>query len=243
MILGIISKKKQYLYHDTNSLFYVNYSFKNMLNIIGKLFNVLFLTIFPQAVHALSCDNLISIQLFLMRAGNVLIVYVLCLTTRSSSRFLHSLHKIVPFWRMPRIGDAMVIVFTLNARDRGLDPPSDTKDNKKSLKIPKRYSEPVYRRINNTMAKSTRRKQQTTIYNTLLYIDNSWLDKTKQNNTKTGVDLFASEGNSFCSTSDIYHATLVSDPVISHEWRKGGSVITTYGTYMRSFVTQILLSG
>ena len=173
MILGIISKKKQHLYHDTNSLFYVNYSFKNMLNIIGKLFNVLFLTIFPQAVHALSCDNLISIQLFLMRAGNVLIVYVLCLTTRSSSRFLHSLHKLVPFWRMPRIGDTMVIVFTLNARDRGLDPPSDTKDNKKSLKIPKRYSEPVYRRINNTMAKSTRRKQQTTIYNTLLYIDNS----------------------------------------------------------------------
>ena len=59
----------------------------------------------------------------------------------------------------------MVIVFTLNAQDRGLDSPSDnTKDNKKNLTIPKGYSEPVYRRINNTMAKSTRRKEQTTIY-------------------------------------------------------------------------------
>lgn len=166
----LFRKKKSHLYHDTNSLFCnfsVNYSIKNMLNIIEKLFNGLFLTIFPQAVRALSCVNLISIQLLIMRAGYVLIVYmyVLCLTTRSSSRFLHSLRKLEPFWRMPRIGGAMVIVFTLNAHDRGLDPPSDNnKDNTKSLTVPKGYSEPLYRQTNNTMAKSTRRKEQTTIY-------------------------------------------------------------------------------
>ena len=114
---------------------------------------------------------------------------------------------------MPRIGDAMVIVFTLNARDRGLDPPSDTKDNKKSLKIPKRYSEPVYRRINNTMAKSTRENnnlQHTTVHRQLMIGQNKTTQKPEWTYLPQRVTASA-------LTSGIYHATLVSDPVISHE--------------------------
>ena len=43
----------------------------------------------------------------------------------------------------------------------------------------------------------------------------------------------------FCSTSDARRVNLVTNPVISHEWGKDREMLTTSGTYPRSFVTQI----
>ena len=48
---------------------------------------------------------------------------------------------------------------------------------------------------------------------------------------------------SSCSTSGTRRVTLVTNPVISHEWRKSREVFTTSGTYPWSFVTQIFHSG
>jgi hypothetical protein len=42
-----------------------------------------------------------------------------------------------------------------------------------------------------------------------------------------------------CSTSDTRRVNLVTNPVISHEWGKEREVLTTSGTYLWSFVTQI----
>jgi hypothetical protein len=46
-----------------------------------------------------------------------------------------------------------------------------------------------------------------------------------------------------CSTSDTHRVNLITNLVISHERGKDGKVLTTSGTYMWSFVTQIFHSG
>jgi hypothetical protein len=49
--------------------------------------------------------------------------------------------------------------------------------------------------------------------------------------------------SSSCSTSGIRRVNLVTNPVIFHEWGKDREVFMTSGTYMWSFVTQILHNG
>jgi hypothetical protein len=49
--------------------------------------------------------------------------------------------------------------------------------------------------------------------------------------------------SSSCSICGTCHVTLVTNPVISHERGKDRIVITTSGTYLWSFVTQILCNG
>ena len=108
---------------------------------------------------------------------------------------------------------------------------------KNILKIPKWQSESVYRRITDiTMDKRKRRKnkQRSTKHT----------HKTKARVTrtplKTGRELRCSGRiSSSCSTSGTRWANLVTNPVISREWRKNREVFTTSGTYLRSFVTQI----
>ena len=49
--------------------------------------------------------------------------------------------------------------------------------------------------------------------------------------------------SSSCSTSSTSHVTLVTNPVISHEWGKNWIVIMTNRTYLWSFVTQMFRNG
>jgi hypothetical protein len=46
-----------------------------------------------------------------------------------------------------------------------------------------------------------------------------------------------------CTTSDTSRVNLVTNPVISHERGKDRGVLTTSGTYLWSFVTQIFHNG
>jgi hypothetical protein len=48
--------------------------------------------------------------------------------------------------------------------------------------------------------------------------------------------------SSSCSTSDTRRVNLVTNPVISHERGKDREVLTTSGTHLWSFVTQIFHS-
>ena len=61
---------------------------------------------------------------------------------------------------------------------------------------------------------------------------------------KTGGELRCSGrvGNS-CSTSGTRRVNLVTNPMISHEWGKDLEIFTTSGTYLWSFLTQILHNG
>jgi hypothetical protein len=66
-------------------------------------------------------------------------------------------------------------------------------------------------------------------------------DRVIRTPLKTGGDLRCSgRVSSSCSTSGIRRVNLVTNPVIFHEWGKDQEVIMTSGTYMWSFVTQIL---
>ena len=51
------------------------------------------------------------------------------------------------------------------------------------------------------------------------------------------------KGTSSRSTSGTRRVTLVTNPVISHEWEKDRKVFTTSETYPWSFVTQMCRSG
>jgi hypothetical protein len=48
---------------------------------------------------------------------------------------------------------------------------------------------------------------------------------------------------SSCCTSDTDHVNLVTNPVISHEWRQDREVFSTSWTYSWSFVIQIFHNG
>ena len=102
----------------------------------------------------------------------------------------------------------------------------------------KGYSEVVNRRmIENIMAKWKRTKGQTTIYKTL---------HRKLNLAhRQPVDELMCSGrvSCFCSTCANRRVTLVSNSVISHKRGKDREMLTTNGTYMWLFVTQILHSG
>ena len=108
----------------------------------------------------------------------------------------------------------------------------------KSLKIPKWQSESVYqRRTDNTMAKSTKGQRSTKH----TYKTKDWVARTP---LKTGGELRCSgRVGSSCSSSGTRHVNLVTNPVISHEWGKDREVFTTSGTYLWSFVKQILQNG
>jgi hypothetical protein len=108
---------------------------------------------------------------------------------------------------------------------------------KNILKIPKWQSESVYRRItDNTMDKRKRRKnkQRSTKHT------HKTKARVRRTPLKTRVELRCSGRiSSSCSTSGTRWVNLVTNPVISREWRKNREVFTTSGTYLRSFVTQI----
>ena len=64
------------------------------------------------------------------------------------------------------------------------------------------------------------------------------------NPTKTGVELMCSGRiSSSCFTNGTRRVTLVTNPVISHEWGKEREVFTTSGAYPWSFVTQMFRKG
>ena len=48
---------------------------------------------------------------------------------------------------------------------------------------------------------------------------------------------------SSCSTSDTRRVNLATNSVISHEWGKDRELLTTCGTYPRSFVTEMFHNG
>ena len=86
------------------------------------------------------------------------------------------------------------------------------------------------RRIGNTMVKRTNNDIQDTTLKTK--------ERATQTPLKTGGELrFSRRVSSSCSTSATHCVTFVTNPVISHEWRK--IVIKTNRTYTWSFVAQI----
>ena len=69
-------------------------------------------------------------------------------------------------------------------------------------------------------------------------------DRVTRTPLKTGGELRCSgRVSSSCSTSGTRHVNLVTNPVISREWRKNREVFTTSGTYSWSLVTQIFHNG
>ena len=68
-------------------------------------------------------------------------------------------------------------------------------------------------------------------------------DQVTRNPLKTGGELRCSgRVCSSCSTSGTCHVTLITNPVISHEWGNDREVLTTSDTYPWSFMTQIFHS-
>ena len=64
------------------------------------------------------------------------------------------------------------------------------------------------------------------------------------NHTKTGGEPWCfGRKSSSCSTSGTCRGTLVTNPVIFHEWGNDQEVLATSGTYLRSFVTQMCRNG
>ena len=64
------------------------------------------------------------------------------------------------------------------------------------------------------------------------------------NHTKTGGKPWCSaRKSSSCSTSGTCRGTLVTNPVIFHEWGNDQEVLATSGTYLWSFVTQMCRNG
>ena len=68
-----------------------------------------------------------------------------------------------------------------------------------------------------------------------------WVTRTSLKN-RGALRCSWSVGSS-CSTSGTRRVSLVTNPVISHEWWKDQKVIMTSGTYPWSFVTQIFHNG
>jgi len=99
---------------------------------------------------------------------------------------------------------------------------------KESLKIPQRYSEAAnQRKSDNAMVKGKRTKWQTIIYKILhrkLKIERYELYK---NRWWTRILRKGSSSGSTCVT----RVTLLTNPVVCHEWGKDRIVITVNGTY------------
>jgi len=80
------------------------------------------------------------------------------------------------------------------------------------------------------------------LQNTKHYTENQILSNT--NPIKTRDELGNSERiSSFCSTNETRRITLVTNTVICHESCEDVIVVTTNGTYLWSFVTQISRNG
>ena len=62
------------------------------------------------------------------------------------------------------------------------------------------------------------------------------IQKTKDRATRAPLN--TRTVSSSCSTSGTRRVTIVTNPVISHEWRKNREVLTTSGAYTWSFVTR-----
>ena len=113
---------------------------------------------------------------------------------------------------------------------------------KKSLKIPKGGNQNSYIEEEQTTQwpkeKVQKDKQRSTkhTYKTK--------DRVTRTPLKTGVELrYSGRVRSSCYTSGTHRVNLVTNPVISREWKKDREVFTTSGTYPLSFVTQIFHSG
>ena len=102
----------------------------------------------------------------------------------------------------------------------------------KNLKIPKGESEPVNGRTDNTITNWKRTKGQTTIHKAT-----QWKLKIEWHEPHSETV------SSSCSISGTHRVTLVTIPIISHEWGRHIKVFATSGTYPWSFVTQIFHNG
>ena len=109
----------------------------------------------------------------------------------------------------------------------------------KSLKIPMRLSESVYRRrTENTMAKITSTKGQTTIYNHT----HKTKDRVTRTQLKTGDELRCSGRiSSSCSTSGTRRVNLVTNPVLSDEWGKDRAVSNDDNVWFEILVDALFL--
>ena len=113
---------------------------------------------------------------------------------------------------------------------------------KKSLKTPKMQSESANRRrTDNTMARRERKERTN---NDLQNTTKKTKDWATQTPLKQRGDLRCSGRiNSSCSTSCTRHVALVINPVISYKWGKIREMLTTNGTFLWSFVTQLFRNG
>ena len=93
------------------------------------------------------------------------------------------------------------------------------------------------RRTDNTKAK---RKRTLRTNNNLQNITQKTNDRTTRTPLKTRSELMCSgRVSSSCTTFGNRRVSLVTHPMLSHEWGKDRIVITTNRTYLLSFVTQI----
>ena len=116
------------------------------------------------------------------------------------------------------------------------------KSTKKSLKIPKGGNQNPYIEEEQTTQWSKEKIQKDKQRST----KHTYKTKYRVTRTplKTGGELRCSgRVSSSCSTSGTRHVNLVTNPVISREWRKNREVFTTSGTYSWSLVTQIFHNG
>ena len=112
---------------------------------------------------------------------------------------------------------------------------------KKSVEIPKGYSESVYRRrTDNTMAKRKKYKRTNNDLHKRTYKTKDLVTRTQQKTE--GEPRCSGRVGSSCSTS-IRRVNLVTNPVMRHERGKERELLTTSETYPWSFVTQIFHSG
>ena len=98
---------------------------------------------------------------------------------------------------------------------------------KKSFKIPKGKSKPVNRRrTDNTIAKI--KKKNIRINNDLHNITHKIRDRETRTALISWSELRCSRRvSSLCSTDGTRSVTLITNPVVSHEWRKDSNVIKT----------------
>ena len=91
------------------------------------------------------------------------------------------------------------------------------------------------------MTKHERTKGQTTFYKHT----HTTTDRVAWTPLKTETELrcFGRVSSYCCPTSDTCCVNLVTNPVISHDWGKNREMLTTSGTYPRSFLTQTLHNG
>ncbi len=74
------------------------------------------------------------------------------------------------------------------------------------------------------------------------YTETKRLGNTNRN-TYWGECSIPERASSLCSTSGNRRVTLIINPLISHEQRKGRIGVTTNGTYLWSIVTHTLRNG